>query len=155
LYDWGKEIVNWTGCVITINPSGWNWLNKDIEIEFVLSTGDWAFKVWEPWLEAYYTKNSKTLTEASREYGWDNSFFFYISQPQWIKIWENNDINWILGSIYYDINFSDYVADEYYNIKWKAIIDWYQMQLEINKPTQNYANPKSNLFTFPEYNDNP
>ena len=157
------SITGWDNCIIRFT----NYDNKDNRINtelkflnntylsFVLNTWFAAFKAWEVWQEIYYTDGQGLLKDAIQQYGWDNAFIFYISQPQRITINPTdyiNSVKWTLWGITYDIDFNSTVANEVYNIEWRAIIDWYLKDLEITKPTYNYANPKWYLFTFPEYN---
>lgn len=120
-----------------------------IIVNFKLLTWMTAFMAWQTWSETYY---KHTLIDAVSEYSWDNWFFFYISQPQWINLWAQHiQKMWVLWNITYEIGFSSWVADQYFYIWWTSIINWYKKELEIKKPTYNFANPKDYLFTFPEY----
>ncbi len=155
--DWNPTRYERTWCKITFDA--WRHSNgdsiqiktwKEITVNFKLLTWVTAFMAWDTWSETYYRQS---LFQAIQDYNWDNWFFFYISQPQWINLWTQYLQNkWVLWNITYEIDFSSWVSDQYFYIWWTSIINWYKKELEIKKPTYNYANPKWYLFTFPEYN---
>lgn len=141
----------WTGCIIKfIPPNGISTDDAEKKVSFTILTWMSAFLAWFTWQEGFY---SNSLKQAIYDYSWDKSFLFYISHPQWITYGKNpaTQRSWVLWNILYDINFSSWVADEFYYITWTAIIDWYKKELQIKKPTYNYWNPYSYLFDFPIY----
>lgn len=141
----GDAITNFTN-LNTDNP---NDKNIEIEVSFILMTWDSAFKAWIAWNESKYIG---TLNDALTKYSWDDSFYFYITNQSWITFsgyWQQQ--SWVLWSVDYDIRFSSGVTNEFYDIEWSAIIDWYQLIRQIKKPVFNYANPDRTLFVFPTY----
>lgn len=104
------------------------------------------FKEWPLWGEWFYYWD---LISALGNWSWDNWFMFYISWPQKINKWWIT--NWVIWDISYEINFSQPVADEFYYITWEAIVNKFKRTLFIKRPTFNFANPKSYLFNFPDY----
>ena len=142
------EERNREDCHIDIND--WIWTNL---IDFKLKTNTWDYMVWLIGEETEYSKSLENALSEFNEYGWDEWFLFYISNPQriiyWLQWWEDQE--WQLWKIFYDIDFNSWVADEFYYIEWSSVINWYKNELWIKKPTYNFANPNSYLFNFPEY----
>lgn len=103
------------------------------------------YKFWPIKREYFY---EDTIWNAVNAWSGDYWFFMYMSNPQEINLWWKT---WILWNIEYDINFSSWVADEFYTIQWTGIVNWYQQNLEIKRPTFNYSNPRGYLFNFPYY----
>ena len=103
------------------------------------------YKFWPIKREYFY---EDTIWNAVNAWSGDYWFFMYMSNPQEINLWWKT---WILWNIEYDINFSSWVADEFYTIQGTGIVNWYQQNLEIKRPTFNYSNPRSYLFNFPYY----
>ena len=139
------------------NDTTWNWLiygnikaasnqyNEDyLKIQIYRQKS--PFKAWDIRNETFfYWELTKALTDGN----WDNWFIFYISHPQKIRTW--NVSGWTIWEISYDLNFSTWVADEFYYITWEAIVNWFKQSRSIKRPTYNYSNPKGYLFNFPDY----
>jgi len=104
------------------------------------------FKEWLTWSEKFFYWD---LISALGNWSWDNWFMFYISWPQKINKWNIN--SWVIWDISYEIEFSEPVADEFYYITWESIVNKFKKTLFIKRPTYNFANPKSYLFNFPDY----
>ena len=139
IWSWQRR-SDWTWCQIKIKgkcPNAYTTINMHIKMS--------AYKYWPIGSEDFY---DYSLWSAISGWWWDNGFFFYISNPQIINIWWQS---WLVWKINYEMYFDSWVADEFYTIQWTGIVNWYQQNLEIKRPTFNYSNPRGYLFNFPYY----
>lgn len=139
-WSWQRR-SDWTWCQIKIKDGNCPYAYTNINMHIKMS----AYKYWLIGSEDFYDLN---LWSAISEWWWDNGFFFYISNPQIINIWWQS---WLVWKINYEMYFDSWVADEFYTIQWTGIVNWYQQNLEIKRPTFNYSNPRGYLFNFPYY----
>ena len=159
--------TGWTNCKVKLdawNGNLWNEARDNtnweaytwLDLEFYLFTWEkTAFKVWIRSEEDY---SKDPLVKAIDNLWWDKWFYFYNTQQQrirfgWTQQWTRpiGQKTWVLWSVEYNIFFNKLVPDTEYHIWWKAIINGYQRELNIDVPTFNYENPAWYLSTFPEY----
>lgn len=138
----GEKRFEWTWCKIQITTGD---CTVESYTNINLKTKTSPYKFWSYGFEDFYDDE---LWAAIASWGWDNGFFFYMSNPQFVNRprWA-----WLVWNINYEMDFSTWVADEFYHIEWTGIVNGYQESLKIKRPTFNYANPRGYLFNFPYY----
>lgn len=119
-----------TGCIIKLTDD--NWCDRQITLDINLKS--FPIKAWEFWEEDYWEGD---LNSALVKWSWDNWFMFFITHPQNLK---SGGIIW---NIWYTINFSSWVAAEYYYITWSATINWFKEEIFMRRPVNNFYNPRT------------
>ena len=137
--------TTWTSIIYGNLRKNNNRYNEDYA-KIILYRQKSPFKAWQTQNETFFYWE---LIKALQDGNGDNWFIFYISHPQKIRTW--NISGWTIWAISYDLNFSSWVADEFYYITWEAIVNWFKQSRSIKRPTYNYENPKGYLFNFPDY----